>query len=285
LISNHPLNKKNKLKAVLRFITWQINCILNPYPIVYLFTDKSKLIIQKGMTGATGNLYCGLHEYQDMFFLLHFLRRDDLFVDIGANIGSYSVLASAHVETLCISIEPVPSTYIHLINNIQINNIQSRVKPLNIALGSKEGVVNFTKNYDTTNHVATINDKDTITVNISLLDTILQNSIPILLKIDVEGFETEVLNGAPNTLTNNALKAIIIELNGSGTRYDYDESSIHEKLIELGFNPYIYDPMKRELVKIPVFGYGDNTLYIRDITFVSERLKNAEKINIFGEKI
>lgn len=46
------------------------------------------------MTGATGNWYCGLQEYEDMSFVLHALRPGDLFVDVGANIGSYSILAA-----------------------------------------------------------------------------------------------------------------------------------------------------------------------------------------------
>jgi len=71
-ITSHPLNEKNKTKAVIRFLKWQINLRLNPYPIVYQFTEKSQLIIKAGMTGATGNLYCGLHEFADMSFLIHF---------------------------------------------------------------------------------------------------------------------------------------------------------------------------------------------------------------------
>src|SRR5436305_696190 len=91
-ITNHPLNRNHKFRAIMRFIKWQLNTRLNPYPIIYTFTAKSLLIVKKGMSGATGNLYCGLHEFNDMGFLLHFLRREDLFVDIGANIGSYTVL-------------------------------------------------------------------------------------------------------------------------------------------------------------------------------------------------
>lgn len=92
-ISNHPLNSKNKFSAILRFIKWQIRLRTATDPLVYSFTERSKLIVARGMTGATGNLYCGLHEYNDMFFLLHFLREGDLFVDIRTNIGSYTVSA------------------------------------------------------------------------------------------------------------------------------------------------------------------------------------------------
>ena len=96
-ITSHPLNKKHKLKAILRFTKWQVNTRLNSYPVIYSYTSKSRLIIKKGMTGATGNLYCGLHEYNEMYFLLHFLRQEDTFADIGANIGSYTILAAGHV--------------------------------------------------------------------------------------------------------------------------------------------------------------------------------------------
>ena len=103
-IAYHPLNRKNKLKAVIRFIRWQISCLFNSYPIIYNFGEKTKLIISKGMHGATGNLYCGLDEFEDMAFVLHFLREDDQFIDVGANIGSYTLLASNEVGSETISI-------------------------------------------------------------------------------------------------------------------------------------------------------------------------------------
>lgn len=85
-IFNHPFNSDNKFGGIMKFLKWQINCRLNPYPILYLYTENSKFIIWKGLTGATGNLYCGLMEYDEMAFLLHFLRPEDLFIDIGANV-------------------------------------------------------------------------------------------------------------------------------------------------------------------------------------------------------
>jgi FkbM family methyltransferase len=211
-------------------VKWQLSHIFNPYPIIYPYTNKCRLIIKKGMAGATGNLYCGLHEYQEMFLLLHLLRPNDLFVDIGANIGSYSILSAAHIGCATISIEPVPATFNNLLDNIWINDVKEKVEALNLALGSQEGTIAFTTNFGTMNHVATSNDRDTVTVKINSLDDILGKRIPILLKIDVEGFESEVLNGASHTLADENLKAIIIELNGSGTRYNYNESAIQNKL-------------------------------------------------------
>ena len=279
-IVNHPLNQKHKTKAIIRFCKWVMNTKINPYPIVYSFTEKSKLIVHKEMYAAVGNFYCGLLEYQEMSFVLHFLREHDLFVDVGANVGSFTILATAHVGAETVSVEPVPSTFTHLINNININRIQEKVTALNIALGYEEGTVRFTKNMGAMNHVATENDTDVITVPVSTLDKILTGKrIPVLLKIDVEGFETEVLKGSSETLYNDDLKAIIIELNGLASRYGYDQSLIHQKLINSGFATYQYDPVKRELIGGEAFD-SKNSIYMRDVEFINSRIKNAEKIRL-----
>jgi FkbM family methyltransferase len=283
-IINHPLNKDNKIAALNRFFKWQFNTKLNPYPIIYPFTNKARLIVQKGMTGATGNLYCGLHDFNDMFFLLHFLRKGDLFIDIGANIGSYTVLAAAHCCVETISIEPVPATFNHLVDNISINRITHIATPLNMALGSTQGSILFTSKYDTVNHVATTTDKDTIEVKVNSLDHIAGDRNTALLKIDVEGYETEVLAGAQQVLQNSSLKAIIIELNGSGGRYGYDENKIHEHLLNKGFSPFIYDPFFRKLEKVEKFG-SHNTIYLRDIEFIQDRLKSAEKVVFLNQSV
>lgn len=95
---------------LLRFVKWQIGNRLVLGPVAARFVNDARLFVQKGMTGATGNLYVGLHEFEDMSFVLHGLRPDDLFVDVGANVGSYTVLAGAAVGASCVSFEPIPET-------------------------------------------------------------------------------------------------------------------------------------------------------------------------------
>lgn len=279
-IIHHPLNKNRKLQAALRFVKWQLVSKIFPYSFVYNFTDKAKLIIAKGMTGATGNFYCGLHEFYDMSFLLHFLRKQDVFVDIGANIGSYTILASAHIGAKSVAFEPHPVVYNHLENNIHINKIQSLVIAYNRALGAENTVLKFTQNLDTQNHIITDNSNNGIDVSVSVLDDILnENTIPTLIKIDVEGFETRVLQGAQHTIQNNQLKCIIIELNGSGKKYGFNEEAIHLNLLKLGFKPYTYNPFERLLKEVRQYG-NHNTIYIRDLPFVMKRITEAEKISV-----
>jgi len=278
-IYTHPFNSKNRLNGLFQYFKWQIICRLINYPIIYPYTENSKLLMWKGLSGADANFYCGLVEFDDMTLLLHFLRPDDLFIDIGANIGAYTILASGEIGSKSISIEPIPKTFKILTDNILINHLQSKVSALNIGLGSSKGLLKFTKSFDTVNHVVIDDEKDTIDVEVNTLDNIISDQNPSLIKIDVEGFETEVLNGAKKTLDNSDLKAIIIELNGSGKRYGYDENKIHQKLIELKFKPFSYDPKNRELKKISSYG-THNTIYIRDEQFVRNRLKSSRGIKI-----
>lgn len=283
-ILNHPLNKNQKAKAVWRFVKWQLSSRLGSGSSVASYGEKSKIIVKRGLTGATGNLYSGLHEFEDMSFLLHFLRPADSFVDVGANVGSYSILASNERRAETISIEPIPQTFKILQQNIQLNEVSSLVRCMNIGMGAEKGVLKFTRSLDTVNHVAKEHETDTVDVSVERFDDIISLNGPTLIKMDVEGFETQVLKGMEMALANEHLKAIIIELNGSGKRYGFDENLIHENFLKLGFVPYAYDPYTRALDKLGTFG-SQNTIYVKDLEFVSNRLKSAEPFKIRGQQI
>ena len=107
------------------------------------------------MTGATGNIYVGLQEFEDMAFTAHFLRETDLFVDIGANIGSYTIIAGSFSGCRVISIEPIPSTFEYLVNNLKLNGLEELVEAVNLGVGSKADKLVFSIEQDTVNHVIT----------------------------------------------------------------------------------------------------------------------------------
>lgn len=284
LIRNHPLNRDNPLRALWRFFKWNITSRLMPYPIIYPLTPNSKIVVGRKLTGALINLYCGLVEFEDMFFALHFLRKGDLFVDIGANVGSFTLLASAEVGAKTIAAEPLPATFLHLVQNVKINNIEPLVEAHNIGLGGQAGVLKFTQSLDTINHVARAGDTETMDVPVDTLDNLLRDKDPILLKIDVEGFETEVVRGASATLQNPSVQAVIIELNGLGSQYGYDEQEVHAQLLDFGFASCAYDPVSRQLSPAGLKGVH-NTLYVRDFDLVRERLRAAPKFDVLGKQI
>lgn len=286
-IIRHPISSHSKTRSLYRFFWWQIRSLFTKKVYVHQFTKHSKLQMEKGMTAATGNLYCGLHEYKEMLFLLHYLRKDEIFVDAGANIGSYSILASAEIGATSYSFEPVEETFNQFQKNINVNSISSKVNSFQIGLASKPGELIFSDEQDSSmNHVLTsINSsKNAKRVEVSTLDSILKNFSPTLLKIDVEGFELEVLNGALETLNKHSLKAIIIELNGSGKNYGFSDEEINSKLLSLGFNSYTYNPFERKLISASLNDF-DNLIFIRDIEFVEGKLVSAPKVKILNLEI
>lgn len=282
-IANHPLTRDHKIDALTRWLRWQIGSRVLGWPVAAPFVDGTRLLVKPGMTGATGNIYCGLHEFEDMAFVLHFLRPGDLFVDIGANIGSYTILASA-TGANAISFEPVPSTFDALLDNLHLNRLESRVDARNEAVGSSTGKLEMIADQDTTNQALRTGDLyagKTVHVPVVTLDGALQRAVPKLIKIDVEGFETEVLAGATETLANPALQAVIMELNGSGARYGFDEGNLHQKMISSGFKPCRYEPRTRQVVDLSgQRSSSGNTLYLRNSHDVQGAVRQSSKYRV-----
>ncbi|MEL6898033.1 MAG: FkbM family methyltransferase [Planctomycetota bacterium] len=277
----HPLCRDHKLLALRRVVSWQIASRMMGVPLVLPFTKETRLVVERGNTGATGNYYCGLHEFEDMAFVLNLLRPEDLFVDIGANIGSYTILASGESRARTIAVEPLPETFHRLRTNVRANDLDELVTLKNLGIGDSETTLRFTKSFDTVNHVATDADEGTEQTEVPVipLDLLLADEEPICIKIDVEGFEQQVVDGGPGTLQGQGLQAVLLELNGSGKRYGYDDQAIHDAMIEFGFTPFLYDPFQRELTGLEGRNTGaGNTLYLRDIEFVQQRLDSAPEI-------
>ena len=284
-IIEHPLNQAQKFRSIVRYARWQIGSRLIPGKIVHNWIGGAKFFVKTGETGLTGNIYTGLHEFHDMGFLLHYLRNEDLFVDVGANVGSYTILACATVGAAGIAFEPIPSTFKRLENNIRLNQLEEKVKCVNKGVGAESGSIAFTSNSDTTNHaLATLERvEDGVNVDVVTLDAELEELLPSLIKIDVEGFETQVLAGGHRTLEKKSLNAVIMELNGSGKHYGYDESKILEVMLGFGFRSYSYNPLTRSLIDLEGKKLGEgNTLFIRDLSDVEQRLKQAAKVSVNG---
>jgi FkbM family methyltransferase len=287
-IFNHPATRNGKWAALRRFAAWQIQSKIFHHPVIYPFIENSKLIVQRGMAGATGNVYAGLHEFEDMMFLLHLLRPGDIFVDVGANIGSYTILASSVAGAKSISFEPVPATFRQMNHNVSINDLDSIVELHNSGVGKEKGKLWFTTSYDTMNHVITDSADsypETIQVDIVRLDDILQNRIPTLIKIDTEGFEMAVLEGAQSTLQHSSLRAIIVEINPSCHQYGNDEREIHEFILKQGFIAIAYNPFERNYSIEQSTNPNANTMYIRDVADVKKRLQTARKFSVLNQSI
>jgi FkbM family methyltransferase len=276
----HPLLQGRPVYAFARFFSWQLMSRLRRSPVAFAWVGGSKLWLRRGWGSLTGNYYAGLYDFQDMAFLLHLLRPGDRFVDVGANMGSYSILASAVCRARSISYEPVPAAFARLLANRDLNDLAGLVDCRPSAVGAAPGILAMTSGLDAANHVVTADDPHAVKVPVVALDDDLPEP-PVLLKVDVEGFETEVLGGARRCLGDLRLKAVIIELNGSGLRYGRRDADLHALLLAAGFAAYRYSPQQRSLAALDQPGDA-NTRYCRDLAFVEARLRVAETFTVAG---
>lgn len=139
---------------------------------------------------------------EDEDFLRSFLRVGDTMVDVGANIGSLSVLASVIVgkSGRVVAIEPHPRTYKYLEANLHLNKVQN-CHMINVAIGTENGVCLLSDmKGDDQNKIA--KDGCGFEVPMRRLDDICSSLPHIhLLKVDTEGYESFVFQSATEVLS------------------------------------------------------------------------------------
>lgn len=286
-ITEHPLSRGRKLRNLARVAAWQVRSRLRSEPYIFDYANGSRMFARRGMTGATGNLYVGLHEFEDMAFVLHYLRGGDQFVDIGANVGSYVILAASAIGSDVIAFEPSNEACAWIHRNIELNGVTARVEVHQKAVSSRSGSAQFTIGLDTVNHLVhdANPEESSEVVAVTTLDDVIGGRAVSMIKMDVEGFESEVLRGGAVSLSCPALRCVLMELNGSGAEYGYDEYKIVAEMMKLGFSPYRYDPFSRLLTARGASCENDNTLFVRDFPYVSQRVTQARAFLIHGWSI
>ena len=279
-IYKHPMNSNNKFRAIGKFILWQIGMRLINKKVIVPWIDDSQFITARGETGLTGNLYCGFMEFEDMGFILHALRPEHKFIDVGANVGAYTILASSVVGAETIAFEPIPETVVRLESQVKLNNIDDKVRIEKMGLGDKKGLLNFTNDLNTMNKVvhSGINKDQITSVEVITLDEYITDNNPIFLKIDVEGYEYKVIQGSKNVLSSNKVIALIVELNNSGDEFGFSNEETHNLIMSMDFVPIAYDPILRKLTKLTSYNRNSgNTIYVKNLLKIELLCIGAEK--------
>ena len=152
-------------------------------------------------------------------------KQGDIVIDIGANIGRYTIISSKRVGTKgkVVAIEAHPGNFVILNRNIKLNQL-TNIIPLNYAAYSKETKIKLyvpdeESGYTIYHTLMERTGKKFVEVNANTLDYLLQlNEIRQeevnWIKIDVEGAEFEVLKGATNVLSKSKDIALLIEVHG-----------------------------------------------------------------------
>lgn len=183
-------------------------------------------------------------EEMESSFIINNLKEGDVFVDVGANIGYFSMLAAQQKAGKVLAIEPIPKTYNMLNMNIKHNLFDNIIEPFNIALGSEERMAKFVTSLGPKNHVEYEVDKmqvnlPTIDVKVIKLDSLLKKRKEInridFIKVDIEGYEYNFLLGARKTI--EAFKPMIMmEIEEHRlAKYNVTAEKIYNFMNDLGY--------------------------------------------------
>lgn len=217
-------------------------------------------------------------QLNNMAFILDLLRPGDVFVNVGVNVGAYSILASGVRSAYTYGIESDPTAFEHLQANIQLNHLEKMVTAINLAPNTPNDEL----------HVATAqNDQfhqtlDTNPAPLNTLDKLIRR-MPDLIKIDAHAIEMGILQGGLQLLMAPYLKAIILEQKGFAK--GVTQQNLHQQLLELQFGAYIYEPEQRNLEEVNPAETYPTIVYCRDLEWVKMRVSIADKVKAFPHRL
>lgn len=161
--------------------------------------------------------YDRIHEPPVTHLIERVLRRGMTFLDLGANLGYFTILASQRVgdEGRVYAFEPGPENYRFLLKNIQLNGCRN-VRPLNVAASNRTGPGELFLSSDSPTDHQLVDDpsahRKAIRVNTITVDHAVGSaSGPLVVKIDVQGHEMQCVQGMTTTLRHSAQASLIVE--------------------------------------------------------------------------
>jgi FkbM family methyltransferase len=245
---HHPANRGSRLRAVLRSTVWQLEKRLRggyrDVPIApgrklrcYAHIDCTPLVV-----------YATLYDYGEMNFLLRYLRSTDNFLDVGGNVGVYTVLASSVVTEGRIHVfEPAEEARAILEENIRLNGLRNvDVHPA--AAGEADGRVGITRGLESMTHIVVENggDGSDVVRQVRLDDEV--GSVPFALgKVDVEGAELFVFKGAAKMLKAHNPPVWIVEFGDASARFGYGGEELARFLQKFGYRFARFEPAGNRL--------------------------------------
>ncbi len=161
--------------------------------------------IQISIPAGNGNvgriLRTGRFYEQKMLTYIQSLNKNGTYVDVGANIGNHTIFFAMFTDaTQVVSYEPFQTAFEFLKRNIDNNELSDKVVAKNVAIGEKSGRCSLQQNdSDQIGGTKVVSGND---VELCTLDQ--QNlSNVVLIKVDVEGFEESVLQGARELISRD----------------------------------------------------------------------------------
>lgn len=284
LVLDHPSNRGHGLQTLSRFIAWQLWKVAVRRPLTTRFWRDVRLVAYPDSPISSAAICTRLPEYDDMLFLTRVLRPGETFVDVGANVGMYSLLAASIVgDGTVLAIEPDPRAAARLAANARLNLFE-RIAVRQVAAGASIGRATLTADLDVMNHIVEgVREPTTVSrgsrgVELTTLDAETASYPAVsVVKVDAEGFETQVLMGARRLLSRPRPPAWIVEVNGFGSRYGESDAAITGAFAASGYRPFRYAAADNRLIEVDpaVPAGGPNLIFSRDPDDLRRRLSHG----------
>jgi FkbM family methyltransferase len=205
-----------------------------------------------------------LYESDESIFLMHALNGGDCFVDVGANIGYFTIIASRLVGEYgsVYAFEPEQSNYERLLHNISLNKC-ANVNFYDCAVGADDRTVDLFVNSDNDGghalwnpgeHSYNIQSRSRIILQPTrqiMLDTIFNTANPAtkitVLKIDTEGYEHQVMIGALDTVLQHRVPFVMAEINRLGLRKSGSSETVFRSYMHnMGYIAYVAESIHEQ---------------------------------------
>jgi FkbM family methyltransferase len=161
------------------------------------------------------------------------LRPGHLFVDVGANVGSYAIWAAESGANV-IALEPAEDTFALLMENVALNGYS--INTIQAAAGAACGIASFTSGLDSVNR---LDPRGSVQARVVTVDSLIGDRAVAGMKVDVEGFEIDVLRGCERALSEHRIGLIQLEWNtASLAAVGTDRLSVADQLARHGYTLY-----------------------------------------------
>ena len=274
LVLTSPTAYGHRSSAVARFWLWQVWRRISARGLDVQVVDGTWLWVPPWSRIGGVIAALGTNEPCELAVLADLLSPGDLVVDVGANIGTFTVALAAHGAQV-VAFEPAERARDALQRSVERNDLTERVRVLPVALHDQRSTVRFVTGNDVGNRIVeapTSDSSDVVWVDTDRLDTVVEEHPDVfdrpisVLKIDAEGADKAVLRGALATLSADR-PVVMVETWGGG-------STIRDLLASLGYDGFLLDGGGRGIRPVPADWRGQaNLLFVhRSATDVRTQL-------------
>lgn len=201
----HPSNRRSRVRAIGRALRWQAYKRISATPKKLQFFGLDLLCYPDSNSASNVVYFTELYDPDEMRFMIAYLRGGDGYLDIGANIGTYTLLAKSLVgpKGEVVAFEPNGLNARRCRENVEANALENVVVH-EAAVAAEVGTVEFVDGWDVSNRIVTKADtgRPTTRVTTVTLDSALGSHNFAMGKIDIEGFEPFAFRGARERLAS-----------------------------------------------------------------------------------